>query len=243
MRPSLRQVLFRSNFNPFAQSWMIDGWDAEDASKLTLVGSEVSAFASSKNNYSAVQTVSTARPIYGATSFNGRPGVTFDGIDDELTMTGVGAFPVGVAPCEMWALIDQTTPAATSGSLRAFSYGGADSGGRSLYRGVGSGVNRARTIVGGTLSPDGSIDFTGKHVVRSVVTGTTLRTDVDGIVGTSIAVVPVTLSQRLRMGASAGSGAASFLGFVGNFFAITDLLNDTQAADLTAYLKARGGIA
>jgi hypothetical protein len=76
--------------------------DASDTSTITLNGSTVSQWGDkSGNGRNLVQATATAQPGYNATTFNGKPGITFDGIDDILlssSLTGIsGAAPRTIA--------------------------------------------------------------------------------------------------------------------------------------------------
>jgi len=226
---------------------LYDMWDAERAAQLTLSGAAVTAWASAKNGYSAAQGVGASRPAYSATSFNGRPGVTFDGSDDELTFAGVGVFPTGATPSEIWALVDQTAlPADTSNRMTA-SYGAGSTLRRALSRTVVTGVNRGRADAGnGTVSvtaTDSLVDLSGRHVLRGVVTATDVSAAIDGATATTAAAVPATDVTRVRLGANSSTTAANFFQGVISLIAVTAILNTAQAAQMMAYLKARGGIA
>ncbi|HTM77999.1 MAG TPA: hypothetical protein VL133_10260, partial [Devosia sp.] len=59
-------------------------WDASQG--VSLSGSQVTAWADRKSGYSVAQGTGAARPLWSATSFGGKPGLTFDGIDDLLNM-------------------------------------------------------------------------------------------------------------------------------------------------------------
>lgn len=225
---------------------LLDMWDAEDASKFTLSGASVNAWASSKNGYSAVQGVSASKPVYGAASFNGRPGVTFDGSDDELTYAGVGVFPVGAAACEVWTLVNIQHPGAQAGNGMLLAYGtGGTAGSRRIQRASGGGINVLQASIGngtGGAFPASSADFGGIHVGRIQVGATTTSVQVDGGTAGSAAVIPATGSTRTRLGASDAPTAASFLQGIVSLIAITNPLSAAQAAQMLAYLKARGGI-
>jgi hypothetical protein len=65
--------------------------DANDPATITASGGAVSTWADKSGNASdATQATSAQRPAYSATSFSGRPGITFDGSNDSLpTLTNV----------------------------------------------------------------------------------------------------------------------------------------------------------
>lgn len=60
--------------------------DAEDTASITINGSNVSAWANKgTGTWSAVQSTASLQPTYSASSINGKPALTFDGVDDFLT--------------------------------------------------------------------------------------------------------------------------------------------------------------
>ena len=79
-------------YNQIGQRWLptnlpnLAMWlDASDPSTLTLVSGAVSEWRDKSGNSRHVsQGVAANRPAYSATSFNGRPGLTFDGVNDGL---------------------------------------------------------------------------------------------------------------------------------------------------------------
>lgn len=226
---------------------LYDMWDAERGTTIDLSGAAVTAWRSAKNAYSAAQAVGAGRPLYSATSFNSRPGVTFDGSDDELTYAGVGVFPVGTTGCEIWTLLDQTALAADSTVRAVFSYGGNTAASRrTMQRAVSTGANVAQARIGNgssSVTPSGTGDYSGRHVVRAVSSLTDVRVDVDGVVGSTSAVVPSIGSTRTRIGALNSDTASGFLKGVLSLVAVTAPLSDAEAAQMLTYLKTRGGIA
>lgn len=234
----------RQTFAPASLTALFDEWDAEQAASLTLVGSVVSAWRTTRNAYSAEQATSSSRPAWSATGFNGRPGLSFDGVDDHMTLTGVGNFPTGATPCEIWALVDQTALVADTTVRNVFSYG--DTGGspsRRMQRRVGSGVNRASGQVTNLVASNTLVDLSGRHVVRVRIGATAIQTDVDGVAGASVAAVPATGTTRARIGASEATTPGNFFAGVINYIGVFAPLTTSEAAQMTAFLKARGGIA
>lgn len=237
---------------------VVDGWtpadlgdallgqlDAEDTASITQTDGAVSAWDDTVAEVSFVQATADAQPVWSATSFNGRPGITFDGTDDQLTLASV-PYPAGADPCEIWVLADQVVDASSSSQRVAFAYGTGGSVARIVRRGVISGVNRAGIGVGdgnaGVFYNNTSVDFSGIHVVRGVVGATASRCDVDGIAGTPSDVVPGTATTRSRIGATSANTAGNFWQGVINSIFVTAPLTDVQAASLRAYLGRRGGL-
>lgn len=228
---------------------LYDYWDAEIAATITLSGADVSAWSSAKNAYSASQGTAANRPTYSASSFNGRPGVTFDGSNDELTYAGVGVLPTGSTVGEIWALVDQTVAGASAGVKTIFTYGG---NAATSYRRVnrttdGSSINRASSQMGtgaaGPAAQNDNVVFSGRHVVRGRFAALSVQTDVDGTAGASVATsAPSTGTTRTRIGARNDDTPTNYFQGVVNFIAVTAPLTTDQAAQMYAYLKSRGGI-
>lgn len=249
MRTDVRTVLLpaAARFSPFDLGEALhDLWDAERTADLTLSGGAVAAWTSARHGHAAAQATSGARPVYSSTSFNGRPGVTFDGIDDELTYAGVGSFPTGSAPCEIWALVDQTAPASDPGGRAIFAYGAAATASRrTVQRAVSGGTNVAQVEVGnggGANTATASGDFSGRQVLRAISGGGQARVERNGVTGAAASSTPSIGTTRTRMGASNGNMIGNFFKGVIAFIAVTDPLSDAQAARMLAWLRARGGI-
>jgi hypothetical protein len=186
--------------------------------------------------------------VQGSAAYGfGRPGLIFDGSDDELTLGSV-PFPTGANASEVWVLCDQQAPPSDTGSRYPFSYGGgAVVANRDIRRIVTTGVNRARGAYGDGsttfFSDNTAVDLSGRHVLRANYGANDIRMDVDGSAGTSTALTPATGSARTRIGGINAGTAASF--WQGQIAAVlvTNPLSTDQASQLLTYLKARGGIA
>lgn len=214
---------------------MREAWDRKRLETITLVsGSAISAWASLKG-LSAAQGVGAARPLL----LGGHP--AFDGLDDELSATGVGGLPVGSASGEIWLLVNQKTLATDTAGRRLFGYGGATNpGSRQINRAVVSGVNRASINVGdGTNTitvTDTHVDFSGRHFVRVLVTPTATSIGVDGGRLTTAAVVPNTGSVRTRLGANTAATASQFANADIDLIVCTDAeLTGPDLSKMTAY--------
>ena len=182
-----------------------------------------------------------SRPLHSLTSFNGEPGVTFDGIDDTLVAAQVFSLPTGASPCDVWVLCQQD---ATSGTRVPFFYGGSGQPtSRHLKRALGSTPSRAQATIGdggaSALSVTGTlVDFFGRHVVRAQFGGTTTELTVSGTDEGSVAIVPGTATTVTRMGAQ-NSGAINF--WQGQIAAVlvTNPLSADTAAGLQSWLNLR----
>jgi len=63
--------------------------DADDASTITLNGSNVSAWNDKSGNGRNATQTGTAQPLYSSTGLNNRPALDFDGTDDDLVLSSV----------------------------------------------------------------------------------------------------------------------------------------------------------
>jgi hypothetical protein len=220
-------------------------WDAERTDRLNLAGANVSAWTDLVGGYAPAQAVSGSKPIWSATSFNGRPGVTFDGTDDELTLTG-SPLPTGAAAGEIWMLCDQIATAADGLARCLFGYGGGTANARRIFRNIVTSANRAGVITGSgsaATTTNGSADFSGRHVVRAVIDGAVQVISLDEGAATSAAIVPATNTDRLRIGANVSASASQFGSACISLVAVTSLLTTDQASQFARYLKNRGAIA
>jgi hypothetical protein len=163
------------------------------------------------------QSLAASQPVWGATSYNGAPGVTFDGVDDRLTEQSAGllpstaGFPIGAAAAEIWAVVQQNTPGASATTTGIFSYGGTSANAsRSLHRAGVAGTNRLRATTGTGASSvsatDASAAFSSRHVARAIFGATTTEVEIDDSVHVTGAAVPATGDSRIRMGDNASGG-------------------------------------
>lgn len=222
---------------------LLGWWSADRADLISLSGSQVTSWLDIVAGYNMAQGVSSARPIYSASSFNGSPGVTFDGVDDELTLASQ-PFPSGASQSELWATAQQGALVADASSRILFSYGGiATNNRRTLTRIVTTGVNRARGSSGNGTSEftanDTAVDFSSRHVLRNAISGTAAALTIDGGTPTSVAVVSNTATTRARIGANCADTAAGFWSGPVRDIIVTGALTSEQAALLQTYLLNR----
>lgn len=231
-------------FDPFAQSFTRDGWDARRADTFTLAGSLVSAWRSVKG-LSAEQAFTTSKPVRNPTGLNGQAVVEYDGLDDALVAIGVGSLPTGANPGEVWLLVNQAALVADTGERTIFGYGNTASVSRRFGRRVLSAQNCPVANIGdgSTLAPaNGPAGFDNVSVVRVEVGSAQSKTSLNGTPGTSAAVVPATTTTRTVLGAAPSSPQVLFHkgGIV--LVVATDPLNSSQAAQMLAYFKSVGGL-
>jgi hypothetical protein len=215
------------------ESSLLAWWDA---------GHGVSASTWVDRKAGLVLTASGA-PAWSATSFNGFPGITFDGVDDYYTLASV-PFPTGANPCEIWIVCSQDALPADTTSRRLFGYGGtANPAARLFQRIVTGGVNRIRANVGdgavGQAIDNTTVDFSSRHLLRLSVGATASSLYVDGGSAIDLSVVPATGTTRVRIGASQADTAASFWSGKVRDIVVTGPLSSDDAASLQSYLLDR----
>lgn len=227
-------------------SGLYAAWDPEERASLTLSGGAASTWADYVNGVAPTQALGSSRPAYGSSGFNGRPIVTPDGIDDQLAATGVPAsIPTGATPFEAWVIWNQTKLVADAVIRIALGWGGgigATAANFGIQRNVVSGVNRAQAFVGNGNSTiavtNANVDFSGRHVLRAVVTGTSARIDVDDIAGAPAGVVPSIGSAIVRLFCSPVSAGAFAAGDFSGLF-VTRPLSAGEVVNMYAYCNKR----
>jgi hypothetical protein len=219
-------------------------WDAEVSANVSLAGSLVTSWVDRVGGYSADQGTSGFRPTYSATSFNGRPGVTFDGTDDYLRTASLPAsLPVGTAGSEIWSLASQDFAGTQAGNQSVLAYG--DTGNvncRRLYRINQTNVSRAAGSVTAGAAVDTIVDFSGIHVARATFAATTISVAADGNAATTAALAPATASPGAVSLGALTTGANRFWKGPMNAVIVTNPLSAPDAALLLAWMKARGGL-
>ncbi len=219
-------------------------WTADRADLITLSGSQMTSWKDVVGGYDCVQAVAGSRPLWSATSFNGAPAATFDSADDEMTLAGVPvAFPTSSAPGEIWGILQQDALPADGSTRRLFAYGGTtNNDSRYATRTVAGGVNRGGLTAGtgaATVSAaDSTVNYSSRHVQRSVITGSQIRLSVDnGAMTSDVACVPATGTTRVRIGASTG-GIGFWNGKIRDIV-VTSILTTNEAAALLAWALPR----
>jgi hypothetical protein len=244
MRSAVRGIILGGSWTPRRLgASLLAWWDAERSDLITQSGALVSSWKDIVAAYNAVQAVGSQKPAYSGTSFNGRPGITFDGVDDVVEVASLSALPSGATPGEIWALTDQTALVADTGARVIAGYPNNNSTEvRRIERNVVSAANRAVIRVGtgsGTFTPtNASVDFSGRHVVRGIIGATASQVDVDGTANGSQAGVPSTTLSTFRIGASPTADVSYWQG-VHNTIICTTALSAAQAAQMYAFLNRR----
>lgn len=226
---------------------LLELWDAEDVSTLTLAGALVSTWTGKIIGVAPTQSFGSQKPVYSATSFNGRPSVTFDGTDDMLSVD-TQPFPSGANTCEVWTLGENLAAISSIPFGVAFSYGGVTTG---TYRQIGRLGDGAHRQGAGQSSNNMTLvnvidtvhPADGVAVVRVRHEATRMRLSVNGNAFVdSATTAPITGATRSRIGARLSNTPSQYINGRINMVGVTTLLSDPQAALLTTLLKTRGGV-
>jgi hypothetical protein len=215
---------------------LLGWWDASHG--VTHSSGAVSAWADKIGPYSAEE--ATNQPVFSATSFNGGPGITFDGSNDLLTVASQ-PFPSGTTPCEIWLVCD--LPGTAGSPQPLFTYGGASNATmRRIVRVSGNALNFGSDNAGTpVVVQDNSQDWGGRRVLRMRITATELRYAIDGgALSSATTVAPTTGTTRVRIGAST-SASPTFGNVIYGHAIVTNILDIDQQARMNKWtLWARG---
>lgn len=240
--PSIVGPIGPASWTPFnLGSALLAWWDSSQG--VAVTGSNVTSWTDRKGAYAAVQAVEGSQPLWSATSFNGAPGVTFDGSDDELTLGSV-PFPTAANTSEMYAVCQQDALAADTSTRHVFSYGGtAGASRRALTRRVSSGTNRGASEIGdgasGIVTTNTSVDLSTRHLLGAIVTGTTTSQFVDSSSNTDTSTIPSTGTTRCRIGSNNSNTAGNFWSGKIRDIIITSALTTEQRTALKTFLLSR----
>jgi hypothetical protein len=241
VRPALQYYL-SGRWTPRTIGKLVAWWDAEARSSLSLSGSSVVSWMDIVGGVAVSQAVVASQPAYSASSFNNRPGLTFDGTADELT--GTPATLSGATTGEMWALVDQTALVANTNVRCAFTMGSTTANKRELARVVDSGANRARaaTFTGSTTptAQDTTVDFSGRCVLRAIFAPTLLTVEINGTTTSTVITANNTATTRVRIGANPAATAGNFWqGVINSALVFNAPLTTDEANRVRAYFTQR----
>lgn len=237
VRPLVRALVGVNDWSPLSLgASLLAWWDSSVG--VALSGAAVTSWTDRKAGLALAQGTGVNRPTFDATSFNGVPGVTFDGVDDSLTLDSA-ALPSGANPHELWAVVQQDELAGNAGVRTIFIFGGtASNTARSIGR-TNNNVLFAYCADGASSSAASAPgSFAGRQLARARTNGTNTFIQRDGGAEASIAQVPATGSTRMRMGAFHTGTSQFWLGKIRDVI-VTGALSADQAAQLQKFLLAR----
>lgn len=220
-------------------SKLLAWWDPTQGLGLA---SGVATWTDRKSGYILSQSTVGSRPAYSSTEFNGKHGLSFDGVDDFLTLESQ-PFPSGATPAESWVLVQQDDLVADTTTKPFFGYGSnAGATSRVVQRVVVSGVNRVRTVTGigsAVNLTDTAVDFSGRHVIRAIFGAAQTSLRVDDAAIQSVAAVPTTGTTRTRLGTSQADSPVAYAKIKVRDVIVAEPLTADEAEELYAFLNSR----
>lgn len=221
-------------WSPLTDTATLAWWTADRADLIGLSGANATSWTDAKNGYVLSQATGTAQPLYSATSFNGAPGITFDGVDDRLDLAPAPF--VNEDPIEFWVVMQQDALAADTTQRVVLNQGGVGTTARGIRRVVVSGVNRTRAQVGSVVSTLGTADFSGRHVIRAKFEAAQASIYQDGVGSTPSATTPAADVVRFRVGGYGPSDTLYLQGQIRSIWAAGPTADFAQAASYFAAL-------
>jgi len=223
-----------SDFKVLLGSRYLSHHAAEDTSLITITGSGVSSWKDRVKNYELIQTVDADRPTYSSTSFNGFPGLTFNGTSQSLVMTG-HPFPLDDGNIEVRAVVQQDEVSGTAGNKFVILIGGTGSTfvainrfTNNLFRAVSAGSDAVYAI-----NPSQS-----RHLVRGVFKTGEQSIQVDGATPVTGITDPAIAAGDYRVGSNLSGTGAYWNGKMRDLI-VTSLLTSKQTTLLDTYGLAR----
>lgn len=232
--------------------------DANDASTITLNGSTVSQWSDKSGNNRHVSQATTAnQPTYLSTGFNGKPALSFDGVDDFMPMNNVLAIGNSqAASLSSFAVFNFSSAPAVNRFVFRGGAGGSPSlntdyavfvgSADSLYRfGTGSSTDStAWQVLPTPLASADQLIFSGVMAASSGTTGTkasymngTLRAS-----GNYAIKGPAATEAAIGALINAGAGSAFFQGNMTEVIMTTSALSTQDRQRTEGYLAHKWGL-
>lgn len=218
-------------------------WDSSVG--ITKTGNAVTGWRDRKSDIEVLRAGADTSPTHQDTSFNGAPGVLFDGVANRLSIAALpGIIPIGANPVWAYFVVQQDSLPADAATRHMLSYGGSGAAvARYFRRVVTGGSNRAQATVGsGGASTSVSYVsglFEGRQLAIMKVGATATSVSLNGAAPASSAVVPATGGTNgLVIGANHTSAGFFFKGIIRDIV-LTAPLSAENEANLQAFLMAR----
>ena len=239
LRSPLRSPSLWLNFTPAALgSDLIAWWDS--SSGVVLSGASVTSWTDKVGSLAPAQGTAANQPQFSATSFSGKPGITFDGTNDNLTVTGVGSLPTGTAQVDMHAVVDAA--AADASSRRLFGYGaGSDAQSCGLFRRVTNSQNFAAVYASnGTAAvpANAPVVLAGRSAIAGFIRADGVQSWHDGQYSAVTDVVPSVSTTRIVIGCNMSFSAAFWQGGVRDIL-VTAPLNYGRRDAMLNFIQSR----
>lgn len=239
LRAPIRAPSLWLNFTPASLgSDLISWWDS--SSGVGLSGSAVTSWTDKVGSLAPAQGTAANQPTFSATSYNGKPGISFDGTADHLTVTSVGSLPTGTAQVDMFAAVDVAAVAASS--RRIFNYGaGNDSQSCGLFRRVTSSQDFAAAYASNGTSAipvNAPVAFAGRSAIAGFVRADGVQAWHDGQYSTITALVPSVGTTRTVIGVNTALSGSFWSGTIRDII-VTLPLNQGRREAMLNFIQSR----
>jgi hypothetical protein len=189
-------------------------------SGVSVTSGLATAIMDSVSGASLSQATTANQPAYSTTSFNGFPGLTFDGVNDNLQISSVPTgWPVGANDGIIMSIVRNDALASNAAVRQIFAYGssGTGRGSREIGRFVVSGVNVGRATNATQAITSSGDTMSGYHLLTGRFSTPSsgflkIGLDVDDPTDASqtSAGTMATTTTRTRLGSNADSTAAFY---------------------------------
>lgn len=217
-----------ASWTPAALGSSLALWlDADDAATITLNGSNVSQWNDkSGNDRNATQPIAASQPTYSATSFNGKPTLTWDGIDDAMNLS----MSLPATDLNLFAVLDPDVTAQNDYILDIGSV-------RRTFATSGQ-------IFAGSWNPAAAPITTGGQRIYGFTTGPTNQIVYsDGTAVSTLAAVPAALVDgAVGLGNRFLGTAFGPVGDMSELVFVSGTLSDTDRQKLEGYLAWKWGL-
>lgn len=241
MASGWRATAVAASWSPLDLTGLVGWWDASDTTTITHSSNAVSQFDDkSGNGFHLTQSTAGNKPTTNTRTINALNTIDFDGTDDKLDRTGIGARTGTVGTWAVVVAIDNISPVYYQRlALSLADTGGTDYGGTTGVvpcAGHDAGTTKVAPFYGvGAAVPKVDVSDTNKHILITQRNGADWSIWLDG--GTAVTGTAGTGAfniTRIRMG-DAWHGGAALNGIVGEQIwaetteSITDLRNYLNA--------------
>lgn len=234
-----------TGFDPRTIANLAVWFDANDSSTITTVSDAVSQWNSKVGGFTATQTTANNRPAYSATALSGKPGLTFDGSNDQLdsnynanALTGYVSYAAVVQPTSAMVPPDSIFPpvwfarSSTANGLH--------------INGVGTGGARWTQTWRNALfnSSAGGFVAAANQVVLTSISATTHTVRVNGAQGTAAGTFAAGSNETSANFVFGRDGITQryFAGVVSELLMYSRTLTASELLSVEKYLSKKWGI-
>lgn len=242
-------VLPSTTFVPSAatSATLVGTLDFENLSSLSLTGSSINSITDTTAAAAVFsQATGASKPVSGASVYTGRNVGKFDGVDDQLTVTGVpAAYPITGAVTWVAFAAQTADPAVSTGNRCVLAMGNSNATSFNLERAVSSSVNRSTVVTASNANLGPTTPWTGPAMVvgRWGSTGNATEAALNTVFGAKTTNALPNNNTRARIGVrSAATPTNFFQGEISCILIYSGALSQMDINNLFLWGKARIGL-